>query len=73
MVMEKVYVFDLKVSTRVSNVRKEFRSFYHPLVVCDERRGDGTIIMAVTSPKSKKGCNVMRVNLTCPKVLIIFC
>lgn len=63
MVMEKVYaVIDLKsFYAGVECASRGLDPFTTPLVVCDERRGDGTIIMAVTPYLKNKGLsNVMR-------------
>ncbi len=63
MVMEKVYaVIDLKsFYACVECAERGLDPFTTPLVVCDERRGDGTIIMAVTPYLKAKGLsNVMR-------------
>ncbi len=63
MVMEKVYaVIDLKsFYAGVECAERGLDPFTTPLVVCDERRGDGTIIMAVTPYLKAKGLNnVMR-------------
>lgn len=61
--MEKVYaVIDLKsFYAGVECALRGLDPFTTPLVVCDESRGDGTIIMAVTPYLKSKGLsNVMR-------------
>lgn len=61
--MEKVYaIIDLKsFYASVECALRGLNPFTTPLVVCDESRGDGTIIMAVTPYLKTKGLsNVMR-------------